>query len=220
VVGSTRPKKGDSESDCYILNLGTNIWQAVQTAGPAVCRHAATVADGSMFIFGGYDGALQGPTDQLWKLPLGFMLPQDDADAGSSHTLLFGGENAEETQQTGMKAAVESNSESKSCAAISSGCAASTSNSRVAQELWQSTRPLTLQDLPEAETQGSERMLVGTLHRHAVKRGLDTYLDPKTGYSVFTSLYLKRRDCCGNKCRHCPHGHKNVPKAKDSRLDW
>mgnify|MGYP001988583887 CR=1 FL=1 len=39
----------------------------------------------------------------------------------------------------------------------------------------------------------------------------NTYIDPDTGYSVFTAAYLKRRPCCGNGCRHCPWGHANVP---------
>jgi hypothetical protein len=34
------------------------------------------------------------------------------------------------------------------------------------------------------------------------------------GYLVFTEQYLLRRGfCCGNGCRHCPYGHKNVPKG-------
>lgn len=39
------------------------------------------------------------------------------------------------------------------------------------------------------------------------------YLDPATGYSVWTRLHLAKTECCGNACRHCPHGHKNVPKV-------
>ena len=44
------------------------------------------------------------------------------------------------------------------------------------------------------------------LHRHALRATpqRDTYIDPATGYSVFTQAYLKRRPCCGNGCRHCP----------------
>ena len=63
------------------------------------------------------------------------------------------------------------------------------------------------------------------LHRHAIKCSpqRDTYIDPDTGYSVFTQAYLKRRPCCGNGCRHCPWGHVNVPKrqaAARSVPDW
>jgi hypothetical protein len=29
---------------------------------------------------------------------------------------------------------------------------------------------------------------------------------------VLTEEYLLRRGfCCGNRCRHCPYGHVNVP---------
>ena len=45
----------------------------------------------------------------------------------------------------------------------------------------------------------------------------DTYIDPDTGYSVFTQAYLKRRPCCGNGCRHCPWGHVNVPDGAAAR---
>ncbi|XP_048773041.1 uncharacterized protein LOC125678540 isoform X3 [Ostrea edulis] len=41
------------------------------------------------------------------------------------------------------------------------------------------------------------------------------YVDPKTGYQVMTRLaHLKRGDCCGNACRHCPYGQKNVLEEK------
>lgn len=43
-------------------------------------------------------------------------------------------------------------------------------------------------------------------HEDAVKKGLDFYTDPETGYMVMTALYLTRRGyCCGNICRHCPY---------------
>lgn len=45
------------------------------------------------------------------------------------------------------------------------------------------------------------------VHRHneAVASGRDTYWDPITGMSVFTSHFLARRGyCCESGCRHCP----------------
>lgn len=43
-------------------------------------------------------------------------------------------------------------------------------------------------------------------HKEAIEKGEDTYIDPKTGYSVFTAEYLLRRGfCCGSGCRHCPY---------------
>ena len=52
-------------------------------------------------------------------------------------------------------------------------------------------------------------------HEIACRKGEPLYTDPATGYSVMTRDYLlKRKKCCGNKCRHCPYGHINVkPKA-------
>jgi hypothetical protein len=44
-----------------------------------------------------------------------------------------------------------------------------------------------------------------------LREGVDYYVDPLGRY-VFTSAYLLRRgECCGNKCRNCPYGWKNVP---------
>ncbi|MEZ5216594.1 MAG: DUF5522 domain-containing protein [Ilumatobacteraceae bacterium] len=48
------------------------------------------------------------------------------------------------------------------------------------------------------------------LHRRACDAGLSTYLDPATGYSVMTAVYLRDRGyCCNAGCRHCPYvGHR------------
>jgi len=49
------------------------------------------------------------------------------------------------------------------------------------------------------------------LHQLAVRQGLSTYTDPATGFMVFTEVaHLRRGKCCGNRCRHCPYGWKNV----------
>jgi diphthamide synthase (EF-2-diphthine--ammonia ligase) len=54
------------------------------------------------------------------------------------------------------------------------------------------------------------------LHRLACEQGVDTYLDPVSGYQVLTSqAHLRRGSCCGNSCRHCPFGYVNVNKSKD-----
>ncbi|XP_051549817.1 uncharacterized protein C1orf53 homolog isoform X2 [Myxocyprinus asiaticus] len=38
-----------------------------------------------------------------------------------------------------------------------------------------------------------------------------TYIDPTTGYKVFTEFaHRKRGRCCGSACRHCPYGQVNV----------
>jgi len=52
------------------------------------------------------------------------------------------------------------------------------------------------------------------LHYLACIDGLDTYIDPTTGYQVLTSeALLKKGKCCGNSCRHCPYGHINVESS-------
>ena len=67
---------------------------------------------------------------------------------------------------------------------------------------------------------GSDKKLrVTTLARQNVPDGLlaaqvktsdiaaeDYYMDPKTGFMVFTERYLlKRGFCCDSGCRHCPY---------------
>jgi hypothetical protein len=43
-----------------------------------------------------------------------------------------------------------------------------------------------------------------------LKEGVDFYYED--GLMVLTEDYLRRRGyCCGNKCRHCPYDHENVP---------
>jgi hypothetical protein len=43
-------------------------------------------------------------------------------------------------------------------------------------------------------------------HRAAVDDGAETYVDPATGYRVFTAARLAARGtCCDTGCRHCPY---------------
>ena len=55
---------------------------------------------------------------------------------------------------------------------------------------------------------------ISVLHQAAVDQDKDAYIDPSSGFQVFTSkALLKQGRCCGNFCRHCPYGHINVPKV-------
>jgi hypothetical protein len=43
-------------------------------------------------------------------------------------------------------------------------------------------------------------------HEAAVQAGDDGYVDPRTGFFVFTRAYLLARgECCDSGCRHCPY---------------
>lgn len=77
--------------------------------------------------------------------------------------------------------------------------------------------PMHLEDLPHSDDLIGQptHAVIRQLHAAAVEAGRDMYVDPANGLYVFTSTALKRRPCCGKKCRHCPWGHKNVPKPKD-----
>jgi len=68
-----------------------------------------------------------------------------------------------------------------------------------------------IEDCDQETDKISNRAKIRILHTEAVKRGLDNYDDPATGYEVFTAHHLKTRECCGSSCRHCPWGHRNVP---------
>jgi hypothetical protein len=83
--------------------------------------------------------------------------------------------------------------------------------------MWSAEIPVTTADLTAEELERASRSklplaMAGALHRRAVELGRDTYVDPSTRYTVFSRLYLARRPCCGNGCRHCPYGHVNVQK--------
>jgi hypothetical protein len=43
-------------------------------------------------------------------------------------------------------------------------------------------------------------------HDAAMAAGEDGYVDPQTGYFVFTRAFLAARGtCCSSGCRHCPY---------------
>jgi hypothetical protein len=59
----------------------------------------------------------------------------------------------------------------------------------------------------------SARETKKTERREPLAEGVDYYLDPATGYLVFTARYLARRGyCCGNGCRHCPYPKEEKEK--------
>ena len=48
-------------------------------------------------------------------------------------------------------------------------------------------------------------------HRRALKNGESFYVDPRTGFHVFTEIGLRSRgNCCGSGCRHCPYQHESM----------
>ncbi len=57
------------------------------------------------------------------------------------------------------------------------------------------------------------------VHRAAVAAGAEHYIDPDTGYLVFTELFHRaRRRCCASGCRHCPYQHAGVPAERRKGL--
>jgi hypothetical protein len=51
-------------------------------------------------------------------------------------------------------------------------------------------------------------------HDDAVAAGRSHYLDPATGFLVFTGPALAARGhCCGSGCRHCPYPRDEQRRA-------
>ena len=45
-----------------------------------------------------------------------------------------------------------------------------------------------------------------SIHAKAVADNQESYIDPITGYIVFTQIkHLARGQCCDSGCRHCPY---------------
>ncbi|KAL3047211.1 hypothetical protein OYC64_021433 [Pagothenia borchgrevinki] len=56
-----------------------------------------------------------------------------------------------------------------------------------------------------------EEMDIHRTHREACETKKQMYVDPSSGYKVFTEYaQLQRGKCCGSACRHCPYGQVNV----------
>ncbi|CAD6199083.1 unnamed protein product [Caenorhabditis auriculariae] len=57
----------------------------------------------------------------------------------------------------------------------------------------------------------SQERTIYLAHLKAINERKLSYLDPMTGYVVFTtSHHLYRGKCCGNGCRHCPYQMENA----------
>ncbi len=60
---------------------------------------------------------------------------------------------------------------------------------------------------------------VEQLNQQASDAKEESYVDPGSGYLVFSSYgLLKRGQCCGSACRHCPYEYERVPLHERSKL--
>ncbi|CAE8588916.1 unnamed protein product [Polarella glacialis] len=67
---------------------------------------------------------------------------------------------------------------------------------------------------PSAPVPDIEELSCWAVHAKACERGELFYIDPASGYQVFTEVSQKKRGyCCGSGCRHCAYSHANVPAA-------
>jgi hypothetical protein len=72
-----------------------------------------------------------------------------------------------------------------------------TTKEKQLQERWKAEVPVRESDLPAEVLAKAKRSkfpgaIFKAVHRYATSIGRDTYIDPASGYSVFTQLYLKR----------------------------
>uniref|UniRef100_A0AAY5KQR6 Uncharacterized protein n=1 Tax=Esox lucius TaxID=8010 RepID=A0AAY5KQR6_ESOLU len=56
-----------------------------------------------------------------------------------------------------------------------------------------------------------DQLAIHKLHMKACEAKRRMYVDPASGYKVFTEFaHRQRGTCCGSACRHCPYGQVNV----------
>lgn len=221
IVGGTTSEKGTGPGsmlcDAWILHLSRKddsreemyTWTKLDWSGIGLnrCRHSmAAVNDRTIIWWGGYDGEVA--VDDgigIWR---GDLNNNDNNNTNNSHVL-------EDEEDPNLETIQSKQEDEKKTSYL--------------QERWQAEIPVREHDIPPKILEKVKRSrlpgaLYKTIHRHAVANNRDTYIDPASGYSVFTLVYLKRRPCCGNGCRHCPYGHVNVPGRKklceEDELDW
>ena len=66
-------------------------------------------------------------------------------------------------------------------------------------------RPLQVPSASRLAPDAPNREEILDRHQRALLAGEATYLDPATGYQVFSARFLAERAvCCESNCRHCP----------------
>lgn len=190
-------------ADTWIFRLRERCWEPGPPLPRPVCRHGSVLLHSGIMTWGGHDGTSF--TGEPWFLFRS--AARSIASQASRHSTKC--RDAQTTMPPKQKIVWDS---SKPLSADCVKARAESGNSAAAHALAAIGRLK-----PEKRTQATWAML----HRMATQQGRDQYVDPATGYSVFTATFLKKRPCCGFRCRHCPHGHANVPKKSTVDLnDW
>ena len=251
VVSRTGVYEPDKSAHVWTLDLGClpshEIWARLVCAGeapPACTSHTASAVGSLVLVAGGQHSWQMAPLQchvfdlaaRAWSRFGGaepaLQICRHAAVFADGFLVLFGGHDGEalsnDLRRIPLSPMLRSSEAAPGTAAASVEPAEGPKVSSV--EMFKvAQKPLTLDDLPVELVEGkSARQLIGVLHRAALARELDMYVDPLSGYPAFTAHYLRRRDCCGNRCRHCPWGHKNVVKtdrgagagAVAANIDW
>ena len=74
-------------------------------------------------------------------------------------------------------------------------------------------------DVDVTATNAKEIEDIEEVHMCAVRKGELQYIDPATGYQVFSQLASSQRGyCCGSGCRHCVYDHVNVKPERKAKI--
>ena len=134
------------------------------------------------------------------------------------HSHHFQKEEEEEEEEEEERAHLDAERRMRSAAAMAAASAANAGPG--AEETVQKKQEWSMRRSMKTEMTKTATGVLGTgdiehmwqrVHDNAHARHETSYIDPKTGYTVFTAYGLEKRGkCCGNSCRHCPFHHDNV----------
>lgn len=223
--------------DLVMLDLTTLMWTVVPPQSPPMqplCRHSMA-ATGTVRMTGPPDNAADAAAHDIWSTPSSDAATAEfDVVSVQNTSAAAGGRVA--LENGGSQPSVEETIASKEPAVWVFGGfdgestrgellrlqlpVALTDNGDAAAKdgqgpSKQAQAPLQISDLEDADAVMAMPAWkqIRRLHTTAVAAEMEQYIDPPSGYSCWTAHYLKQRPCCGNACRHCPYGHKNVVKA-------
>jgi len=223
VVGGQSQEEGCITLDTvFTLHLPTHTWRHLTPLPVPLCRiglailplppspshpSASAASDTAspssegwqVFVYGGWDG--NETQSLLWSLSL----PRNAQHVrGGIETRA----EAEAATPTPSQAMAASGSDGRG------RCGAAEEDGGRQQVSWNVSRPLELKAL-RAEPDMAAKLadiedlaagpaaVIRLLHTTAVRRGYGQYIDPATGFSVFTSLYLVRTSLCTMRCLPC-----------------
>ncbi|CAK0818022.1 unnamed protein product [Prorocentrum cordatum] len=209
LVHGGRSAGGELLGDLWLLAWGGPAapwaWEQLSAGDPAVlgprCAHAAAAVGDALLAAGGDEGGGPGAGCGLFLLRPRRWLPAPALcrpAAGHGLAVLDSG------------------------ALVWGGSGGAAEDVRESAEAGDPKAVQALAGLKRAAPERRPQATWAMLHRVTTSQGRLQYVDPASGYHVFTATYLRGRPCCGFGCRHCPYGHENVRKGQLAEVvaDW